>query len=157
MKVTVRPIEIGVLIIIITIIISCCSIIFKVFSKSIKIETLFIWTGKNKEQNVNYIKNSPLGIQHTYSSKFPIGWNTSVISFLIWNETATLHLFSCTPWHQIFLLCWLFSLKNKKMSQKLSLVSKGNAALAQFCVLSKSAIKKYIYIYIYIYILAFCI
>ena len=34
----------------------------------------------NKEQNVNFIQNSPLDIKQTYSSEFFIGQSTSKIS-----------------------------------------------------------------------------
>ena len=54
------------------------SIIFmRLCSKSIKTEAIFTKTEMSNEWSINFLQISLLDIQHTYSSKFSIGWNIS--------------------------------------------------------------------------------
>ena len=41
-------------------------------SKSIKTEAVFTKADMSNEQNINFLQNSPLGIQHNYLSEFSI-------------------------------------------------------------------------------------
>ena len=50
-------------------------------------EWSFIYPERNK-WNVNFLQNSTLHIQHTHSSEFSIGQNTSATPLLIWPEAT---------------------------------------------------------------------
>ena len=54
---------------------------------------LYLPRQKNNESNVPFLQNTPLSIQHPYSSKFSIGQSTSKTPLLIWCETASLYFF----------------------------------------------------------------
>ena len=64
-----------------------CYIIYKptdkVCSKSIGTEALLSKTEMNKEQNINFLQNKTLGIQHTYSIEFSMGGSTFKISLFL--------------------------------------------------------------------------
>ena len=66
----------------ISLIVIICS--YAVYSESIETEAVFIKSEMNNEWNINFLQNSSPGTQHTYSSEFSIGWNTSKTPLLTW-------------------------------------------------------------------------
>ena len=61
--------------------------------KSFDTKVVSIKIEMSNEWNVGFLQNSPLGIQHTYSTKFPIGQRTSETLFLIWHKALQLYYF----------------------------------------------------------------
>ena len=49
-----------------------CVYKYKVYSKSIKTKAVFVKTEINNEWNINFLRNTSLDIQHTYSREFSI-------------------------------------------------------------------------------------
>ena len=67
---------------------------YEVCLKSIKNETLFSKKGMNNEWNINFLQNSPLGIQHTHFSEFSIGQNVFQTTFFIACEVGWTYSFN---------------------------------------------------------------
>ena len=62
-------------------------------SKSTGAEAVFSKTDMNNEWNISFLQNSPLGIQHTYSSECPIGQNSSKTFLFIGCKAGLLYFF----------------------------------------------------------------
>ena len=50
-----------------------------VYLKCIKTKDVFTKTEINNEWNINFLHNSPLGIQHSYSSEFSMVYETMIV------------------------------------------------------------------------------
>ena len=60
-----------------------------VYLESIDSEAVFTKRRINNKGNIDFLQNSPLGIQYTYSIKFFLGWN-----FFLW-DIKLLKPFKC--------------------------------------------------------------
>ena len=96
--------------------------IYEACSKSIKTEAIFTKIEMNNEWNVNFLQNTYVGMQYTYSSGFLICRSISEIPLLEWCEGAVSYFFECP-----------------KSRTKLNRVSIESVAIAQLCNLVKVA------------------
>ena len=76
--------------------------IYNVWSKSTKTEVVFTKTKMKNEWNANFLQNSLINIQKTYSSEFSTSQSTPEISLLIWCKAASFYFFKYPPHPQMF-------------------------------------------------------
>ena len=76
----------------------------KVYSKSIETVVIFTKTEMKKFWNINFLLNSPIVIQNTYSSEFSIGWSTTETPLLIGCETAIAFLLMISTYSNLTLV-----------------------------------------------------
>ena len=106
-------------------------ILYRGCSKNIKIEAVFTKTEMKNEWTINFLQNSPLNIQHTYTSEFSISHRTSETPFLIKVSCCfVIFLLMSFPFFNLLALKCIFIWRNKKSRMKQSLMNVESVALS---------------------------